>query len=161
MIVVSDTSPLNYLLQICLVDVLPRLYGQIYIPHEVHEELLASGASAKLQQWAMHPPAWLQVQSALLDILALEGLDSGERAAINLAVEIHAGQMLVDDGQARRILLQKFNLSVKGTLGVLLEGHLAGYLNAYEAFGLLRRNTNFYCTPQVEKAFLAYLTELS
>ena len=36
MIVVSDTSPLNYLHRIGLVDVLPQLYGSVYIPHEVH-----------------------------------------------------------------------------------------------------------------------------
>ena len=43
-VVVADTSPLNYLALIEIVDVLPRLYGTIVVPEEVLAELRASGA---------------------------------------------------------------------------------------------------------------------
>lgn len=39
MIVVADTSPLNYLIQIESDELLPRLYGRIVIPAGVLEEL--------------------------------------------------------------------------------------------------------------------------
>ena len=39
MIVVSDTSPLNYLILLSHVDVLPRLFGQVYVPPSVLNEL--------------------------------------------------------------------------------------------------------------------------
>jgi predicted nucleic acid-binding protein len=37
--VVSDTSPLNYLILIDAVDLLPRLFSEVYIPAIVAEEL--------------------------------------------------------------------------------------------------------------------------
>jgi predicted nucleic acid-binding protein len=38
-VVVADTSPLNYLILIEALDLLPRLYGRIVIPVEVLNEL--------------------------------------------------------------------------------------------------------------------------
>jgi predicted nucleic acid-binding protein len=38
MIVVSDTSPLCYLLLIDLIDLLPQLYGRVIIPQTVQNE---------------------------------------------------------------------------------------------------------------------------
>ncbi len=40
MIVVADTSPINYLLLINQIDLLPRLFQQIVIPDEVRDEML-------------------------------------------------------------------------------------------------------------------------
>ena len=39
-VVVADTSPLNYLVLIEAIDLLPRLYGTIIIPAEVLDELI-------------------------------------------------------------------------------------------------------------------------
>ena len=35
MIVISDTSPINYLLQIGLIGLLPELFGRVLIPNAV------------------------------------------------------------------------------------------------------------------------------
>ncbi len=37
--VVSDTSPINYLVLIGQINVLPTLYGRVLIPQSVYEEL--------------------------------------------------------------------------------------------------------------------------
>ncbi len=34
MIVVSDTSPLNYLILVDCIDVLPQVFGQVYVPSQ-------------------------------------------------------------------------------------------------------------------------------
>lgn len=39
MIIVSDTGPLAYLVEIGVADFLPKLYGQVYIPPVVFAEL--------------------------------------------------------------------------------------------------------------------------
>ena len=39
MVVISNTTPLNYLILIGLVDVLPVLYGEVSIPEAVFAEL--------------------------------------------------------------------------------------------------------------------------
>jgi predicted nucleic acid-binding protein len=38
-VVVSDTSPLSYLIEIDCEDLLPALYGRVLIPRAVFEEL--------------------------------------------------------------------------------------------------------------------------
>jgi hypothetical protein len=40
MIVVADTSPINYLLLIKEIDILPKMYGKVVIPRAVQEEFL-------------------------------------------------------------------------------------------------------------------------
>jgi predicted nucleic acid-binding protein len=47
MIVVSDTSPINYLLAIGQIEVLPKMFGMIIIPSSVMSELQAALARAK------------------------------------------------------------------------------------------------------------------
>jgi predicted nucleic acid-binding protein len=44
MIIVADTSPLNYLVQIAAEHLLPALYGRILIPPQVLAELCDPGA---------------------------------------------------------------------------------------------------------------------
>jgi predicted nucleic acid-binding protein len=49
--VVSDTSPILYLLLIGQLDLLQRLYKTIIIPNVVQAEMQAKGAPAALQNW--------------------------------------------------------------------------------------------------------------
>jgi predicted nucleic acid-binding protein len=44
MIVVADTSPINYLILIQEVDILPKMYGRVVIPQTVREELVRASA---------------------------------------------------------------------------------------------------------------------
>lgn len=49
MIVVSDTSPLNYLVLIGADDVLPALFGQVLAPPAVLDEMQHAKAPAQVQ----------------------------------------------------------------------------------------------------------------
>ena len=44
-VVVADTSPLNYLILIEAIDVLPRLYGAVVVPRQVIAEVTAADAT--------------------------------------------------------------------------------------------------------------------
>jgi len=91
MIVVSDTSPLNYLVLIEQEDILRKLFGRVVIPQTVFDELRATGASAKVRDWASSLPAWIEVkQTNLIADASLDVLDAGEREAILLAQELSA-----------------------------------------------------------------------
>ncbi|HEY6393452.1 MAG TPA: hypothetical protein VIX89_19370 [Bryobacteraceae bacterium] len=57
-VVIADTSPLNYLILIEAIDLLPRLYGRIVIPVEVLNELKDDGAPRRINEWAMKLPEW-------------------------------------------------------------------------------------------------------
>jgi hypothetical protein len=53
MIVIADTSPINYLVLIEQIEVLPKLYGRILIPPSVYEEL-----QSVRNPVAGHPGLW-------------------------------------------------------------------------------------------------------
>ncbi len=46
MIVIADTGPINYLISIGYIDVLPKLYSTVLIPSAVRDELQDAGAPA-------------------------------------------------------------------------------------------------------------------
>jgi predicted nucleic acid-binding protein len=61
MIVVADTSPLNYLIQIECDLILPKVYGRIVVPSGVMKELKDPGAPSTVKAWLLNPPGWLEV----------------------------------------------------------------------------------------------------
>jgi predicted nucleic acid-binding protein len=95
MIVVSDTSPLNYLVQIGQVHVLPQLFGKIVVPIAVYEELSHEGAPAELREWLSNAPEWLEVREAPPH-QEDSRIDRGEAEAIALARSLNA-PALIDD----------------------------------------------------------------
>lgn len=133
MIVVADTSPLNYLILLGKVGVLQQMYGRILVPPAVRAELKHSGAPEEVRIWANSPPAWLEeVRVRAIDSTLGLALGAGEREAISLAAEVHADILILDDFQARTAA-QNRNLPVAGTLAVLREASLRGYLSFDES----------------------------
>ena len=64
MIVVSDTSPINYLVLIEFQYLLPELFDLVLIPEAVHRELQAGGTPEPVRQFVAAAPGWLEVRSA-------------------------------------------------------------------------------------------------
>ena len=64
MIVVSDTTPLNYLVLVGKQDILPLLFGQVIVPEAVMRELQASAAPPEVRQWLRSRPGWLETKQA-------------------------------------------------------------------------------------------------
>jgi predicted nucleic acid-binding protein len=121
MIVVADTTPLNYLVLIDQAALLPRLFGRVLIPPAVLEELRDLETPEVVRAWIRDPPPWLQLMplDSQPDPL-LDYLDPGEREAIALAEHLHADRLLLDDAAARREAALR-NLAFIGTLGILRE----------------------------------------
>ena len=91
MIVVADTSPINYLILIGGIEILTKMYGKVVIPHAVCEELLRPSAPETVRNWTRHPPDWLEVRTPVhAPDTTLATLDPGERDAILLAAELSA-----------------------------------------------------------------------
>jgi hypothetical protein len=59
MIVVSDTSPLNYLILTESVQVLVAIFGRMYAPSAVVNELAHPRSPEAARSWASNPPEWL------------------------------------------------------------------------------------------------------
>src|SRR5882724_11522876 len=156
MIVIADTTPINYLILIEEIDVLPKLYGRVVIPRAVSEELMHSRAPLKVQEWMKQPPDWLEVLSPTVIIDAkLARLDAGERDAIALAEELSADQLIVDEVLGRREA-ERRSLPVIGTVGVLREAAEMGLLDLRSAFESLRQ-TSFHVSPAILASLLKNL----
>ena len=147
-VVVADTSPLNYLIQIDCQELLPALYERIIVPKAVFEELTDARTPAVVRNWADDPPQWLEIRGVHSPLdAALAGLDSGEREAIQLAQEEHADLLLMDERTGVK-LARRRGLAVTGTLGVLTQAALRGLVNIDAALSRLEV-TDFRCTPQL------------
>lgn len=119
MIVVSDTSPINYLTLIGHIDVLPQIFGVVVIPSAVLGELCAPKAPVSVRALVDSRPEWLQsIPLETEPAACLAHLDAGEREAITLALQLKAHQLLIDDYDARAEAM-RLSLPVVGTLGVL------------------------------------------
>lgn len=153
MIVVADTSPINYLLLINEIEILPKLYGTVVVPQAVQEELLHTVAPEAVRIWSAQPPAWFEIRAPLSKAdPSLARLDPGERDAIVLAMELGADQLIVDDREGRRLAQQR-GIPVIGTLGVLKEAAEAGLVDLRACVERLQ-NTSFYVAPEVLKNLL-------
>jgi len=148
MIVVADTTPINYLILIECIELLPAMYGQIFIPHAVRDELLHGDAPPAVRAWANDPPAWLQFLSPSTQaIAAIPELDPGETEAIALALELRADWLLIDETAGRTEATRR-GLQTVGTLGILRDAHRAGLLNLKTALQSLQV-AGFYVSQSV------------
>lgn len=142
-LIVADTSPLVYLLLIDHIAILPQLFEAILVPNAVFGELRNPRAPGQVQAWAADLPNWVEIKSVpdLSQDAALQSLGAGERAAISLALSIHADLVLMDERKGTQAALDR-GLDVAGTLGVLQRAARRGLIDLADAFEKLKR-TNF------------------
>lgn len=123
MIVVSDTSPLNYLILVGCVDVLPVMFRSVIAPSAVIRELKHPRASEAVRSWASAPPGWLTIRRPMSGE-PIGRLDSGESEAIALAEEMRGTnaslRLLIDERDGSRVARSRGFLVI-GTLAVLEE----------------------------------------
>jgi predicted nucleic acid-binding protein len=138
-LVIADTGPINYLILIGHVDLLPRMFEKIAIPNAVKIELSHSLTPPSVRSWIAAPPSWLEIHDTT-GLPLVSGLDPGETAAIALAEHLHADLLLVDERIGFR-MAQKMGLRVTGTLGLLDLAAGRGLVNFAHAIQLLERTS--------------------
>ena len=150
-VVVTDTSPINYLVQIGHVDLLARLFGTVIVPQAVLDELLRPQAPAKVSQWASQLPDWVDVRhydGSLPDY----SLDHGETEAMALALQLQVRAVLMDERKGRRVATEH-GLTAIGTLTLLELADARGLLE-YETVLEKLRVTNFHAGEKLLSASL-------
>jgi predicted nucleic acid-binding protein len=145
-VVVSDASPLNYLIWIRCDFVLPELYGRVLIPEIVIHELRHASSPESVRLWARQSPSWADIRTVeVRSAPGLESLDPGESAAIQLAAEEGADLLLMDERAGVKIA-REHGLIVTGTLGVILQAAKKGLIDLDRTLSDLQ-NTAFRYTP--------------
>jgi predicted nucleic acid-binding protein/class 3 adenylate cyclase len=134
LLVIADTSPIFYLLSIGHIDLWPRLFGKVFVPDAVHKELCHPAAPAMVREWAAGLPGWVEVTPVeALDDAAFWPLGAGERAAITLALTLHADLIFIDERKGTNVALDK-GFEVTGTLGLLSLAARRGFVDLPDAF---------------------------
>lgn len=146
MIVVSDTSSINYLVILGYIEVLPPLFGTVIIPTQVHRELTAAKTPQVVRDWVENKPDWLEIHDAK-PIFVSPRLQLGESAALGLALEIQPDTVLIDE-QAARIIAEIQGLRVTGIVGVLERAHQQGMLDLATALPELQA-TSFHISSKL------------
>lgn len=152
MIVVSDTSPLHYLILIDQDFLLPALFGRVLAAPAVVAELGRPEVPEKVRSWLAQPPAWLEIQAPSRVSSIVSRLGPGEAEAISLAREIGADLVLIDERQGARIARAE-GLAVTGTLGVLQTGANRGLIALADVLAALSKTT-FHRTPTLFEELL-------
>jgi predicted nucleic acid-binding protein len=155
MIVVADSSPLNYLVLIDTIDALPQLFARVLIPEAVARELQSPRTPPKVASWLTAQPAWLVIQAPTQPTSdqELERLGAGEREAIMLVSEQRPNVLLlIDEGKGRRVANRR-NFRIIGTLGILELAAESALLDLPSVVERLRRTT-FYVAPSLLRTLL-------
>lgn len=144
MIVVCDTSPVNYLVLIGEIELLPRLFTDVILPPGVLAELEHPRTPPQVSAWARELPPWARVVSPACPVDGL-GLGRGEAEAIAVASQVAADTVLIDERKAAGIASER-GLLVTGTLGVLV---VAAESKMVDLEASIRRllATNFRASP--------------
>ena len=147
MIVVSDTTPLNYLILIEAISVLPALFGRVFAPPAVIRELSHPRSPEVVRQWASSPPSWLIVQNPTCLEPSIK-LGPGETEAISLALELAADFILIDERKGYKVALG-LGLKVVSTLAILEEAGARRLIDFEATIERLEKGTTFYVTEEV------------
>jgi predicted nucleic acid-binding protein len=146
-VVVSDTSPINYLVLIGVIDFLPKIFESVIIPAAVYEELSCSESPLKVQEFLRKRPKWLKVEKATKNPkLAKYNLDQGEFEAISIAIKFKSS-LLIDE-KLGRIAAEQNSVKVFGTIGLIAAFAKLGYLDFEKAIKKLAK-TNFRVSKKV------------
>lgn len=154
MIIVSDTTAITSLLKINRATLLCDLFGEVFIPEAVRNELLRYHTTL---------PDFLEVHS-ISNSNALHSLrhaiGDGEAEAIILAEELRADALLIDDKQGRSMAEHR-GIPCLGLAGALLmakQKHLISSLA--EILNILEDKANFYLDSRLKRSLLTTAREV-
>lgn len=130
--VVCDTSPLQYLHQLGLLDLLPALASRVLIPPAVQQEL-AVGHSLGFNVPVVEDLSWVVVRQPVVGdpkaIPLIHDLGPGETEVLMLTLESYGTVAVLDDALARRVA-GMLEVPFTGTLGLLIDGKKIGLIPA-------------------------------
>lgn len=149
MIVISDNSALSALANADMLDLLPRLFGQVRIPEDVRRECAHPRAPLQLREWISRPPEWLEiVANPERNLPETCGLGPGEASAITLAWgNRNSARLILDEKRGRRVA-QALGLPMTGVLGLLAEAADRGWIDFDEAVARIVQ-TGFFVSPSL------------
>lgn len=152
--IVVNTSPCIALSACGQIQLLERLYTDVYIPYSVKEEIMAGGKQG-IGVRELKASPWLKIEK-VLDIGKIEllyELEQGEAEVIVLAKEKEIKNVLIDEKIARQ-QAKILGLNVIGTLGILLKAKKKGLLSVIRPLIIRIRNNGIWIKDEIVNGIL-------
>ena len=150
--VISNTSPLIGLFKINRLSLFRDLYTEVWIPREVEKEFLAvdDEVDKAIHQKALQSAPWIKVVDLTNPQSApnYPGIDAGEAEVFALADEHKARLILLDEKRGRR-RAEGIGLTVKGTVGILLEAKQKGLIDFIKPLLIQLQNNGMHLSESV------------
>lgn len=150
--VISNTTPIISLLKIDKLDIIKDLYGEIFIPNEVFNEIEA-GKNKEFYK-DLSEIEWIKIEEIKNknSLSYFIDLDKGEAEAIILATEKEADLIIIDESLGR-FYAKHSGLKVTGTIGMLLKAKNLGFINEIKPLLSELKSKNIWLSDSlVEKA---------
>lgn len=162
MIIVSDTSPVSNLILIERLEILQKLFAEIFVPTAVDAEIRALKQFGKdLSEY--ETAEWIKVTAPvnLQKVKTLQiNLDEGEAQAIALALELNCDLLLMDERIGTNIARQE-GLQTVGLVGVLIKAKEEKIIEEVrEVLNELKDVAGFWLDAKLEKKILEQLGEV-
>jgi uncharacterized protein len=158
-IVVSDSTAIIQLSRIHALDILKNLFGEIYIPRAVSNEISRGNQPGALQLANL---SWIKIVSVsdrkMVETLAAR-LDLGETEAIALALERGASLLVIDEKKGRKVAAER-RIPIIGVAGILVKAKQAGLISSVRAHLDALAKTDLHLSEAVRAEILKRAGEL-
>ncbi|MGQ9551410.1 MAG: hypothetical protein ACUVUE_03180 [Candidatus Bathycorpusculaceae bacterium] len=167
--VISNAGPLIHLAKASALQILQTLYQSILIPEEVKAEIVdkgkEKGCSDALQIEKVVQQGWIKTIHVKLNsdfekAAKIAGLRKVEASVIQYAYQSYLTALL--DDEPARIFARTLNVTVRGTLGILVQATKSNILNHHEAIQTLDKLTEtMYVGADVYKTIRREIEKLT
>jgi uncharacterized protein len=154
-VVVSDTSPLRALNFLGKIELLEQLFGFLFLPPAVAEELKHPRPRFQPLDPGLYPFLHVSPPKNLARVREFQDLiDAGEAEAIVLAIEKNADFVLMDE-LAGRSIVQDLKMTPVGTVGILLRAKELKLIDSIAPLiNKLQTELGFYIAESLRAEFL-------
>ena len=151
---ICDTSVIQYLHQLKVLDLLPGIYGTVVVPRAVAEELAAGRLAGVDVPDALQLP-WAQIGDVTMHaaLVSEEALGPGESEVLSLALQRKESVALIDDAVARAFA-RHHQIRFTGTLGIFVRAKSLGLIERVSPLLEALRDRGFRVTPAVTEVIL-------
>lgn len=158
--VVVNSTPLIALSGINHLEILHKIYGEVFIPNAVYLEISAKPES-KCKKDVDNASSWLKIEK-IKDEMAKKlyktQLHEGEVEVMILAQEMSANLAIIDDANAKKHA-KYLGITVTGTLGVLIKAKKIGIIPALKPLIENMINNGIYISNDLVKKCLTAVNE--
>ena len=152
--VICDTSPIQYLYQLELLHIIPKLANQVFVPSAVIEEIKI-GHSLGVNLPKLEELDWVTIRRPISELALplVANLGPGETEVLMLALEMREAVVVLDDALVRE-MAETLDLHLTGTLGLLLDAKKAGLITVLRPLLDELQSLQFRLAPHTYSAVL-------